>query len=334
MLTKGSPLELAVEAIGISEAWRRMGLPGIPSKYCSAPWRRDLKPSMQIFDDQRFADYGTGKKGNVVHFVAFSLDISLSEAAQLLIRWHRDPSSITIEWRAEVDDGFKHSKADKMLHEIDLPEPADWNESDLEHLLSSRGLESNVGFIRLSQKDSLRVCLWKGELCWMGLEKKLGNAQVRPFYPARARWRCKALSLPAARTSVPIGVSAIEDAEFVFLTEGMPDWLAAATFVYQILDTKSSSSIGFVCMTGAGNSIADDAIRLFCRKKVIIIAHNDNSGIKAALRWKSQLADVCRSVRIWKSNVPDEDFNDWWIRNSGSIYWVSGFRGPLDLLFE
>ena len=71
MLIAESPLDRAIKAITIPDAWHRLGLLRIPKKSCCVPWRDDKHPSLSIFDDgRRFMDHGTGEGGNVVTFVS------------------------------------------------------------------------------------------------------------------------------------------------------------------------------------------------------------------------------------------------------------------------
>jgi DNA primase len=86
MLTAESPLDRAIKAITISEAWRRLNLSGEPNKSCCVPWRDDMHPSLSIYDNDRmFKDHGTGENGNVVKFVSLAAVVDMSVAARMLI---------------------------------------------------------------------------------------------------------------------------------------------------------------------------------------------------------------------------------------------------------
>ena len=130
---------------------------------------------------------------------------------------------------------------------------------------------------------------WTG---WIVTDPTRANAQARKF--DGGLWTGiggkKAKSLPGTTAARCIGASCIGASPEVWLMEGTPDLLAAP--IVARTGGLNLDRLAFVCMTGAGNSIAVEDLAHFTGKKVIIAMHHDadhGKGKEAAKRWSDQL---------------------------------------------
>ena len=311
MLTAESPLDRAMNAISISEAWRRMSLLGEPNKSCCVPWRDDRNPSLSIYDDDRmFKDHGTGESGNVVKFVSLAAGVDMSIAARTLIEWNGSSESY-LPARSFLSTSPRplHVVQDKPCKALHLPNLKRGTIEELTTLRVSRGLPAFVALELLHLRGMFYICDYQGVRCWILTDPANKNAQVRPLDPEKAGWNIKAKSLPRSDASWPIGAACIENAEIVLLTEGPPDMLAAATAAWWETNAEGFDRIGFCCMTGANQSISLDALPLFKDKQVKILIHNDRPGCNAAKRWWKQLDPYAVQLEAWMSDREGEDLN-------------------------
>jgi hypothetical protein len=81
----------------------------------------------------------------------------------------------------------------------------------------------------------------------------------------------------------PLGAADIGDRQRVLLTEGGPDWLVAH---------EAEPEIAVCTMLGAKQTIHADALPHFAGKTVRILAHGDEAGHEACLRWALQLTEA------------------------------------------
>jgi len=130
---------------------------------------------------------------------------------------------------------------------------------------------------------------WLG---WIVTDPTRANAQARKF--DGGLWTGiggkKAKSLPGTTAARCIGASSIGANPEVWLMEGTPDLLAAPIVARE--GGLNLDRLAFVCMTGAGNSIAAEDLAHFTGRKVIIAMHHDadhGKGREAAKRWSNQL---------------------------------------------
>ena len=130
---------------------------------------------------------------------------------------------------------------------------------------------------------------WPG---WIVTDPTRANAQARKF--DGQLWTGiggkKAKSLRGTAAARCIGASCIGASPEVWLMEGTPDLLAAPIVARQ--GGLNLDRLAFVCMTGAGNSIAGEDLAHFTGKKVKIAMHHDadhGKGKEAAKRWSDQL---------------------------------------------
>jgi hypothetical protein len=162
-----------------------------------------------------------------------------------------------------------------------------------------REWQSYFGLVLLSK----RGLLWDGDIyddhtewpAWIITDSTRLNAQARKY--DGMLWtgigNAKAKTLPGSVASWPIGAPEIGDRPNVILCEGQPDF-CAALLVAWFESPALVDLVAPVCMTGAGHSIHQEALRYFEGKRVRIATHNDSGGQgeEAARRWAKQLRSV------------------------------------------
>jgi hypothetical protein len=308
-----SPLIAAKEMITIDDAWSRLGLQGSPSKSCKAPHREDRSASFSVFDGGRaFNDFATGDGGDVVSFISLVTDMDSSAAAKWLIE-----TAGTAGNGSNQPMLVRRPRVEKPKPEpMPLPQLDKGTVSELHQLQELRGLEGFWGLQILSNRGQLFFCDIpdNGEVkrCWLITDDSRRNAQARPL--DGSTWSsiggAKAKTLKGYEARWPIGLSNIKEDGLVLLCEGGPDLLAAATLAaYDLGEPYADMEWSAVCMTGSSD-ILPDALPLFKGREVIIFAHNDEAGIKAAHRWGGQLSAYGATVSALISEVEGRDLND------------------------
>lgn len=122
-------------------------------------------------------------------------------------------------------------------------------------------------------------------LCWIVTDSTRANAQARRFDGEKfIKHDIKAKTLPGTSARVPITHITPDHTE-VYIVEGPPDLLALAVILR--MDGRDLAKIGFVCITGAGNSLGAVACQLD-GKRVVIAQDADTAGREAAARWAQE----------------------------------------------
>jgi hypothetical protein len=144
-----------------------------------------------------------------------------------------------------------------------------------------------------------RGLLWYGDVwdagqvwpAWIITDSSRRQAQARRL--DGGQWSTgKVKGFKNNRASWPIGAADIGERPIVVLCEGQPDFCASLFVAWW--EGQPIEQIAPVGITGAGNSITDDALGLFTGKRVRIAVHADASGKgqEAAFRWSQQLYDA------------------------------------------
>lgn len=306
-----SPLDRAKNTLTIPDVWQLLGLPGVPRKSCKSPFRNDRNPSFSVFVDGKFwRDFGTGQRGDVVSFVAEAKSCSLSDAAKWLIMQADTKGSYQTKplRRLQAASAQPH-KLPKFKLQLLIPDFSKGTYTEVIKLQKLRKLPLSAGIEILLNRGLLGFCTINGHRCWLVTDSQRLNAQARKL--DGSTWQriggVKAYTLPGSKAGRIIGIQESARFSFVWIVEGTPDLLAAATMAFM---QDKVSNVGFLCITGAGNRINAEDLPGFKRKIVTVFAHNDNSGYEAAQRWARQIQPVANSVEILISDKSGEDLND------------------------
>jgi CHC2 zinc finger len=126
--------------------------------------------------------------------------------------------------------------------------------------------------------------------------------------------RSKTKNLYGSQGNWPIGILESEPFPALALIEGAPDLISVFDHA---LAAGVQHLVAPICLSGASQRIPDSALPYVAGKRVRIFAHDDESGYKAAARWKEQLTGTASLVDIFEfsglirvDGNPVSDLND------------------------
>jgi hypothetical protein len=297
-ITSGAPrsrIEDAKRRFSIPVIWTSRNLPGKPAKSCRSPFRKDHSPSFSVSEDgQRWIDFATGERGDVIDFLAKCRGISSAEAFGELLNL-ADGIDRQAASRNEAEREPRRSPL-----KLDAIEPC--SEDDLFKIGKLRSIP--FAGLKLAQERKLLFAYsdpYQGR-CWLITDDARRNAIARRLDGQRFRFRPpqqdqkegpKSRCWPGSEANFPIGIAQAGPYPAIALCEGAPDFLAA----FALADAGAVESlVAPVCMTGASCSIHKDALPSFRGKRVRIFGHADEAGRGAIQRWVEQLQAVQAEV--------------------------------------
>ena len=92
------------------------------------------------------------------------------------------------------------------------------------------------------------------------------------------------------------------EGEEIVVVEGGPDLLAALAYF---------GDCGVICMPSAQTDFCGVARRELARRKVLVIPHADEAGMKALARWEQQLGRKKADTAWIELDHGANDFNEW-----------------------
>lgn len=311
--TGDSPLAMAKERLDIYDLWKHYGFSEQPSQNSRSPFREDTSPSFSIFDGgRRFKDHATGESGGLVEFVALATGSTEQDACRELIEIARTgtTSKQLAPRRARI------KREEEPRKPFRLPALDGGKISEMNQLARSRGFHLFAGLEILRQREQLGFYDSPQGRAWLVYDRAGKVAQARLLsgdkWPAPIN--AKAKTRPGSRASWPVGASTITPStKFIYIVEGGPDLLAAATMAYLTAPSAIAQS-AFVSMLGASQNIHEEARSLFAGKRIRIFADADEPGRASIKRWAGPLRDVePESLTAWMSDEAGEDLNDYFL---------------------
>jgi hypothetical protein len=305
MTTVGdSPLQAAKERLLIPALWLLLNLPGKPGHLCRSPFRKDRNPSFSIYDGgRRWKDHGTGEGGDAVDFLARALNLSNEDAFKKLI----ELAGVSCQIPRFTQRKERQPDHAKEPIRLELPSLVPYSKEMAQRVADSRRLGiAAVEFAALWLKTVVfgRIC---GQMAWVLTDASRNCAEARridakPFPAFRDLDERKSHALAGSCKSWPLGILPPafdeswlqEHVHKILLVEGGPDYLAAC----QIIAAQDASVLP-VAMLGAGiTKIGDDALRYFRNRHVTVVAHADEEGRKAGVRWAKQIQVTGAKVKL------------------------------------
>ena len=271
------------------------GIPYLEKGKFSSPFREDKNPSCEIYKES-LHDWGTGQYFDSIAVFAEHKGITNVEAIRQLARELPGHSA----------------KSDKDSRGLEIP-LLDCSFNDIYTLADVRGLSMIGVEMATSYLGTLGFGLCHGFDCWI-LSDSGRVAEARRldginFPSLGSLGERKSHTLKGSKKSWPIGINPplvkiLPLSLPVVLVEGGPDYLAACDLLAAV-----DKDFLPVAMLGSSNPIHEDALPFFQGRKVIILAHPDDAGLEASLRWKEQLKRVgAKEVRVLQ--LRDGDLND------------------------
>jgi hypothetical protein len=315
-------IEEAKERVTIAALWHEFGYPGEPRKSCRCPFHDDRTPSFSIYDNgQRWKCHTGCGEGDVINFFARAKGLSNEEACREILRrvigvyrsgakLHHDQllSSVSIQLSAQRESLPKS--------QVVLPRSVPYSREIAQRAADSRGLSiTAVEFAALWLKtlSFARVC---NQRCWVLSDASRHCAEARRIdgesFPALGSLtERKGHALAGSCKSWPVGILPPgfeeewleEHVKKIVLVEGGPDYLAACQLI-----AEQDVNVLPITMLGASQNIAEDARAYFAERQVTIVAHPDEEGRDAAIRWARQIQAVDGRARIF--NLRQDDLCD------------------------
>jgi hypothetical protein len=265
----------------IPQAWRDLGLPGLPSASCPSPLRKDRNPSFSVFGEgRRFHDFATGDRGDVLDLVASVRGWNIGEA----IRYVQERLGVITQ--APASPLLPNSRPN-------IPTLRSGTEAELRTLAEQRNFSPET--LRLAQQRGfLRFCELWGLGAWCLTDSRLELHEFRridgakwPAYGRLPERKCHCLGVGKAW---PIGTMESVPFPRVAVVEGAPDFLAALHFIVAENKLDTVAPVGIL---GASNHrLAPEALALFRGKHVCLYPHVDDAGGKAVFAWARQFKDA------------------------------------------
>jgi CHC2 zinc finger/Toprim-like len=286
----------AKECIRNNDLWREFGFEGEPRKQCRCPFHEDRSPSFSVFDDgKRWKCFAGCGEGDVVDLLALAKGLSNEEACREILRRAGGNREVI---RSEQPKGEPTM--------LELPSLVPYSKEIAQLAADSRGLQiTAIEFAALWLKTVVfaRVCEQKA---WILTDASRKCAEARridakPFPAIDTLAERKSHSLAGSRKSWPVGILPPELDEpvlkehvhRVILVEGGPDYLAAC----QIIAAQDVNVLP-VAMLGASQTISEDALPYFRDRHVTVVAHADETGRKAGMRWARQVQATGAEVKL------------------------------------
>ena len=298
-------------ACSIAWAWKILGLPGVPAKDCKSPFRTEKRASFSVYtakDGERWFDHGEGAGGDVIDLVARAKGITVKEALATLL------AMTGLEAPERPPKAFKSSEGIRWPPDIKAP-----SEAECRALGALRGLSAGA-FGLAGRLGTLKVATVYGAPAWIITDASGILAEARRFdgqmYEKKDGKKLKSFALPGSKKFWPVGLQtddqALNASKRILLVEGGPDYFAA-------LELAITSEINFrpVAMLGAATSIGPQAEKYWAGATVLIIPHNDRSGIgeKAAADWAARInAFGAKDCFLQKLPIVCDDLNDFLIQ--------------------
>jgi hypothetical protein len=301
-----------VRSLDARQVWSVLGLPGEPKSSCKCPKHNDGAASFSVWRSQRdgrwlwkcHAGCGHGDlvdlwvlitgqtKGEALRELRRAFDSRCGGYTPPVREWISPAPEVRskpcLAMDAGTDAEFKALAELRKLPELSL------------RLAAERGL--------------LRFANHHGARCWVITDSDGWAISCRPL--GANPWKeTKSLFVKNTYGAHMVGSPHLESAGLVFLCEGGPDLLAAHAVLHHldVMELIALPGVVATTMLSASTSPATATCEAFRDKTVVIWAHTDPGGIKAADRWAGQLRPYAQAVHVIQAGdlLPGmKDLND------------------------
>ena len=315
-----------VRSLDADQVWAALNLKGCPSRSCNCPFHDDRNASFSVRPspvDQRplwrcFAGCG---HGDMLDLWVKATGMTKGDALREL----RKSSLGRVTLPPLKPKANYHHEESKPYDRCDFGEA-----KDIAALSKLRDIPADAlnlaierGVLRFGKRGDGRT--------WLICDFEGWAVSVRPLKEPRWKNGQKVELERHSRANHMIGRSHIADAQLVFVCEGGPDLLAAHAVILRLeADGMASRElVAAVAMLSAGAMPSDSSCQAMRGKDVVIWAHSDPQGLKAAESWSGLFQPFARAIHIIQGAdlVPGmKDLNDVIREPSGMDAIVSAIR--------
>ena len=318
-----SQIERIRANLSLLDAWKILELPGTPHIGDQrSPFREDKRASFTIFlinGHTKWFDHGEGCGGDVIDLWQRARGLpSAKEAIRDILQ--RIPALDVSEPKFERFTRPEPPQEEKPA----IRWPAGLREPTSEECIALGKLRSlsPEAFFLAARLGTLKMALMWGEPCWLLLDQKERTIGVRRLDGALfPRIQKKSTTLKGSFRDWPVGLLTknpeYDQLKRILMLEGEPDYFAGLQLLLQ-------SPVDFrVCARLGANvpAISREAAPHFAGASVIVIAHNDQSGLgeERARGWlKELMAFGAVQALLQRLPIVCDDLNDFLIQRPDS----------------
>lgn len=325
----------------IPETWRLLGLPGYPPTrdgqlFCS-PFRPDRHPKCYLRDNlTSFVDWAAGIEGTgTIGFVALALGFShdatqrnAEERAQI-DQWLATKGHLDMDPRYHRNFGATHTE--KFPNSHATPRPKNMAYLDARIAPTEKAIRS-LATLRKLPLSGVRLAVGRG-LVIFGYNrpptKENPSWGIRPFWglydetsqvlsvrrmdglmwPVFGAFSEHKAKTPRSWTPGWWGISRLREChEYVILSEGAPDYLAAHCLLSEGVYPTESTAV--VAAHSAHMRLDSAQVEQFRGRTVIVAPQRDEAFLAAAAAWQSSLDGICESFSVLPLVAGAHDLND------------------------
>lgn len=286
-----------VRSLDARRVWAALGLPGEPRLSCKCPKHADGSASFSVYRSRRDGRWlwmclaGCGH-GDLVDLWVMMTGQTKGQALRDLRRAFGSHSGGFVPMARDWVSAAPESRPKPILA------TESGSDAEFKALAQLRKLPE-LALRMAAERGLLRFADHCGARCWVITDPEGWAFSCRPL-GVNPWGKTKALMVKNTQASHLVGAPHLEFGDQVFMCEGGPDLLAAHAVMHHLdmMGRIDTTPIIGVAMLSAASSPATATCEAFKNKTVVIWAHSDPGGIKAADRWAGQLRPYARSVHV------------------------------------
>ena len=318
--------------LDVGSVWAALGFQGSPSRSCRCPVHKDDKASFSVYRAARDGRWlwkchaGCGH-GDLADLWMIATGCNKREAFQELRRNFGLglPLGRVQKATQRADDTVAEVREMPFL-QLDLG-------SDAEVVALSMLRRLPESALRLAiNRGILRFGHYRGERSWVITDTTGKAISCRPLSGNAWKEGPKAMMVKNTQANHLIGLPHVEAAKVVFICEGGPDLLAghALAEALSAAGLIDLSTTAVTALLAASVKPQASVCEGMAGKHVVIWAHGDIAGIKAADVWAGQFRPYAKTVSVYGLGaiIPEaKDLNDIVSHKNGMDLLVSRMKG-------
>lgn len=274
---------------------------------CTSPLRDDSNPSWGIYQRGErwfWRDHGTGDGGDEIDFLAHMDEVDPRQNfTGLLDRWE-----MVSKFPDPNPQAITPASKRRRSGQPDCSTIRQGTEEELHQLCQLRGFDL-ASMEWAQQRGILRFGSFLGVPCYGVTDQGRRLLEWRrlegQLFPAKGELaERKSHTVGGSNKSWPVGIQEAKEAQGILLVEGLPDLLAAHTVISREGKQATWAPVGLM---GATARIDAEALELFRGKRVKLVPHLDEAGLKGAQARQEVLKGIASKVEFFLVDEPGKD---------------------------